>query len=240
DDNWESKVHQFKRTFSRSPSDVRFEKLRPAATHPNLRKAARPIGGWLDFDIWMNLIPKGDHGTFSTSDEIEITKLSGKTRLPDDILTQDVANLSQEVRTTLALLQQKYECTVTLPQTSQSLETRPTLKRSSTNNNQQPRPSSIPRPKQTSTCWTIFCTKDQNGVLHFREIQGAVRVSPSEEKVTFLVGHSSTGEDNNYLLDFATPRALGQEKQALAKLQGWPLSVAHPMHLCLHHDLEIR
>ncbi|KAG8184927.1 hypothetical protein JTE90_017780 [Oedothorax gibbosus] len=109
DENWESKVHQFRRTFqSGHRPTVRFEKLRPAATHPNLRKS------WDFFDI---------------RDEIEMTKTSVE-RLDSQMtsLTQDVANLSQEVRTTLILLQQKFECTVTLPQTTQSCESLPMRK----------------------------------------------------------------------------------------------------------------
>lgn len=66
---------------------------------------------------------------FDIRDEIEMTKNSVE-RLDNQMtsLTQDVANLSQEVRTTLILLQQKYECTVTLPQTSQSCESLPMRK----------------------------------------------------------------------------------------------------------------
>lgn len=38
DENWEHRVHQFRRTFQGHRPTVRFEKLRPAATHPNLGK----------------------------------------------------------------------------------------------------------------------------------------------------------------------------------------------------------
>ncbi|KAF8794758.1 Potassium voltage-gated channel subfamily H like protein [Argiope bruennichi] len=209
DENWESKVHQFRRTFQGHRPTVRFEKLRPAATHPNLRRS------WDIFDI---------------RDEIEITKNSVE-RLDSQMtsLTQDVANLSQEVRTTLALLQQKYECTVTLPQTSQSCESLPIRKHA--NNPLLPRRASsqplrlpsgdqttqeeLPTPSMIDTeAQTDFYLLDD--ILYKRSERcpplqrnsGCCACSPSEEKVTLLVGHStaagSVGEDGNYKLDFAT------------------------------------
>ncbi|GFY77086.1 potassium voltage-gated channel subfamily H member 8 [Trichonephila inaurata madagascariensis] len=53
EDNWENKVHQFRRTFQGHRPTVRFEKLRPAATHPNLRKWH--VYGLLSLDAFMNV-----------------------------------------------------------------------------------------------------------------------------------------------------------------------------------------
>ncbi|GIY80037.1 potassium voltage-gated channel subfamily H member 8 [Caerostris darwini] len=236
DDNWESKVHQFKRTFQGHRPTVRFEKLRPAATHPNLQSS--PPNWWMARFRHMDEFNSQGRSwdIFDIRDEIEITKNSVE-RLDSQMtsLTQDVANLSQEVRTTLALLQQKYECTVTLPQTSQSCESLPIRKHATnpllprrassqplrlpsgdqTNNNnpeeeqqQQPTTPSIVDSETQTDFYLLddILYKRSERCPPLQRNSGCCACSPSEEKVTFLVGHSSTGEDNNYLLDFTTPQ----------------------------------
>ncbi|GFY77085.1 uncharacterized protein TNIN_462261 [Trichonephila inaurata madagascariensis] len=171
---------------------------------------------------------------FDIRDEIEITKNSVE-RLDSQMtsLTQDVAILSQEVRTTLALLQQKYECTVTLPQTSQSCESLPIRKHSTnpllprrassqplrlpsgdqtTNQEEQQQPSPSITDSETQTDFYLLddiLYKRSERCPPLQRNSGCCACSPGEEKVTFLVGHSTSptgasGDDGNYKLDFAT------------------------------------
>ncbi|XP_015924116.1 voltage-gated delayed rectifier potassium channel KCNH8 isoform X2 [Parasteatoda tepidariorum] len=201
DENWESKVHQFRRTFQGHRPTVRFEKLRPAATHPNLRRS------WDNFDI---------------RDEIELTKNSVE-RLDSQMttLTQDVASLSQEVRLILALLTEKYESRVALPpQISQSCESLPSrqcptntflprrassqpLRLPSTGSRQggeieeKLSPSTVE--SETQTDWYLL-----DDILN-RRCPTTIRNSgcpcspQSEERVKFLIGPStSVREDEGY------------------------------------------
>ncbi|GBL88640.1 hypothetical protein AVEN_195636-1 [Araneus ventricosus] len=230
DDNWESKVHQFRRTFQGHRPTVRFEKLRPAATHPNLQSS--PPQWWMARFRHMDEFNSQGRSwdIFDIRDEIEVTKNSVE-RLDSQMtsLTQDVANLSQEVRTTLALLQQKYECSVTLPQTSQSCESLPIRKHATnpllprrassqplrlpsgdqTNQEELPTPSTVDTEAQTDFyLLDDILYKRSERCPPLQRNSGCCACSPSEEKVTFLVGHStttgSTGEDGNFKLDFAT------------------------------------
>lgn len=163
---------------------------------------------------------------FDIRDEIEMTKNSVE-RLDSQmtVLTQDVATLSQEVRTTLALLQQVCERGGALPpQTTQSCEflpvrqnpTNPFLSRRSSS--QPLRPSSDMQeseddgPKhapstthsETQTDWYLL-----DDILSRRMDPGSPppnsgysSCSSNEDRVRFLIGHPSIPrEDVDYGLD---------------------------------------
>ncbi|KFM57464.1 Potassium voltage-gated channel subfamily H member 8, partial [Stegodyphus mimosarum] len=228
DENWENKVHQFRRTFQGHRPTVRFEKLRPAATHPNLE--SNPPHWWMA--RYRHLDEFNMQGRsweiFDIRDEIEMTKNSVE-RLDSQMtsLTQDVATLSQEVRTTLALLQQVCERGGAFPpQTTQSCEflpirqlpTNPFLPRRSSSQplrvpstgdlgdlEEEQTPSTVN--SETQTDWYLL-----DEIIIRRPDPGSPppnsgysSCSSNEDRVRFHIGHASstsvTREDGDYSLD---------------------------------------